>query len=172
MLSPLSMTGLQLIAFSALHLHYEIDMLGRIARGVPPLREQPIYAVDRNVLVESYAIHLRNLVHFLYSDPKGDDVCAVHYVRDPVKWRVARGPIPPVLAQARERTGKQIAHLTARRYEDETTEKTWHPETEVPAVKESLKRFIEHADPTKLAVGVAARVKALPDVWVAGESTT
>ena len=169
--SPSSMTGLELIAFSALHLHYEIDMLGRIAREVAPLREQPIYAVDRNVLVESYAIHLRNLVHFLYADPKGDDVCAVHYVRDPVKWRAARGPMPPVLAQARERTGKQVAHLTARRYEDGTTEKTWHPETEVPAVKESLRRFIEHADPMKLAFEVTARVEALPDLWAGGEST-
>jgi hypothetical protein len=165
------MTDLELTVFSAMHLHYEIDMLVRVAERPLGLRGQPIYTVDRNALVESYAIHLRNLIDFLYASPKGDDVGAVHYVRDVARWGAALGPMPAVLTEARERVGKQIAHLTRRRFEDGAAEKTWHPETEIPAITKSLKLFIEHSDPMKLHSVVTARVEWLPDLWMRGDST-
>jgi hypothetical protein len=159
------MTDLELMSYS-IHVHYEIDMLTKLGRHALSLRGQPAYQFDLNVLVESYAIHLRNLFDFLYKSPVGDDVGAVHYVRDAVAWASARGPEPPVLVAARVRVGKQIAHLTRRRYADGAQEKTWHPKTEIPALVAPLVLFAAHADPLRLHSEVSKAIERLSDLYM------
>jgi hypothetical protein len=92
-------------------------------------------------------------------------VGAVHYVRDVVAWTVALGSKPVVLEEARRRVGKQIAHLTEKRYRDGAPEKEWHPQVEIPAITQARKLFIAYADREKLHSEVIVRVEWLPDLW-------
>ena len=165
----IAMTDLELTAFSAVHLHYEIEMLAKLGRRALSLRRQPVYGFDMNVLVESYAIHLRSLFDFLYKAPSGDDIAAAFYVNDVAAWEFARGSEPPVLVAARERVGKQIAHLTRRRFTDGAPEKNWHVETEMPALTKTLKVFTAHAAPRRLHSQVTILIDSLPDLWTGEE---
>jgi hypothetical protein len=57
-----------------------------------------------NVLVESYAIHLRTLIDFLYANPKQpDDLSAIDYGSGREPWLDARGTTPGPVKVARER---------------------------------------------------------------------
>jgi hypothetical protein len=144
--------------FSAVHLRYEIDMCCRTASllaGGPD-------GVLNNVLVDSYAIHLRALIEFLYSPPrKADDLRAVDFVEVRERWLDARGAISKPLKDAQERAHKQIAHFTKKRFSDGAPEKTWRPGLEISALVAGLQLFLQQADPAKLHPSVSAAVARL-----------
>jgi len=137
----------ELHTFSAKHLHYEIDMCYQAATLLPSAAPENVL---NNVLVESYALHLRNLIEFLYWSPTRDDVNAVHFVKSKTEWWSSRGAIPEVLATAKIRADKQIAHLTKKRFADGAPEKNWTPGTEIAALVDGLRLFLRHADPNRL----------------------
>jgi hypothetical protein len=151
------------MSFSDVHLFHEINMCDRLAREANQIRGHPIYDLLKNAIVESYAIHLRSLIDFLYKDPEGDDVGAVHYVRDVEAWTVARGDRPHVLTDARIRAAKQVAHLTRRRFLDGAPEKNWYPEVEMTALAAPLRVFAQHADPRRLHSAVVSRIEQLQE---------
>ena len=134
--------------FSEAHIYYEIDMLHRTSLRLLG-REDGVY---NNALVESYALHLRNMIEFLYLSPKrDDDVNALHYVKSKSAWLEARGKEPPPgLAAAKIRADKQVAHLTKRRFADGAPEKLWRPGVELPEITTGLALFLEHAKPELL----------------------
>ena len=106
------------------HLHYEVGMLLAVAHGLESgvLCESP----GHNALVESFAIHLRNLVEFLWSDkPKNDQVIAEDYFALPDDWRSVRGAIPEALRAARIRAAKEVTHLTYARLLVTEARKGW-----------------------------------------------
>jgi hypothetical protein len=151
----------QLREFSKVHLHYEIDMCHRAAALLPGAAPEHVL---NNVLVESYALHLRNLIEFLYWPPTRDDVNAVHFVRSETEWVSSRGPTPEILATAKTRADKQIAHLTEKRFADGSPEKNWTPGVEITALVDALRIFLAQADPGRLhsVVGDAtARLEGL-----------
>jgi hypothetical protein len=94
------------------HLRYEIAMLwatgSEIRRGAYPW-------AARNSLVESFALHARNVVDFFFTEPVDDDVVARHFFKDESSWvrvrpeirnhsplqrsaRTKRSPISPTAA--------------------------------------------------------------------------
>src|SRR2546425_8770631 len=83
--------------------------------------------ITKNALVEAFALHLRVLLAFLYSDrQRSDDVCADEFVLDDEAWRRALPAKPESLKTAQQRTGGEIAHLTSRRITGTPPEKGWH----------------------------------------------
>ena len=131
--------------FSRVHLRDEIDMCRKaaslLAGGVAD-------RVLNDVLVDSYAIHLRTLIEFLYgSRSKPDDLRAVDFVTVREPWIHARGSIPQPLKDAQERAHKQLAHFTKKRFAHGALENMWHPGHEIPAVVAGLRLFLRYADP-------------------------
>jgi hypothetical protein len=87
------------------HVRYEIEMCARAAHLL--LAFIPERNSLTNALLESYALHLRNLIEFVYLKPKPpDDVNAVHYVRDKAAWLAARGEAPDFLKAVKPRADK------------------------------------------------------------------
>ena len=111
------------------HLQYEVGMLLATAKALASRRfgtevpaDQPIH----NALVESFAIHARNVLHFL--DPTGakaSDVLAEDFLADPRHWKRERGALPQQLESVRRRVGKQVAHLTYDRSTTTPDDREW-----------------------------------------------
>ncbi len=151
--------------YAADHLSYELTMLYETAAWLvsnPAVRNEPIVM---NALIESFTVHARCLALFLYPEEAKkwpDDVTSDEYVADVQQWRNARGAIPSELKTVIERTGKEIAHLTTKRYPPDAPQKGWSPEAIVRAFFEPLRRFAAHVRPGCLHISVSEFIAALP----------
>ena len=106
------------------HVVYEFDMLDftadwlqRHGRSPPPDYSQQMKV---NAVLESFLVHVRNLIQFLYADRgKGrsfpTDLDARDYVEDVQKWTASRDSIAYAYETAAHRANKRLAHLTAER---------------------------------------------------------
>ena len=88
-------------------------MLHRTATGLATglIGQGPLY----NALIESFAVHLRNLIDFLYeekTEAKPDWIFAQDYFSDPQEWILARPDKSEILKKAEIKAHKQVAHLT------------------------------------------------------------
>ncbi len=70
-----------LLEYSGEHLAYEVQML----RGTAELLRGPeLLRMVSNAVIESFGLHLRNLIEFLYEDmPEVDDLVAGDFFDDP-----------------------------------------------------------------------------------------
>jgi hypothetical protein len=113
----------KLLDYSREHLFYEIWMF-RTTAAI--LAKGGLHPVLKNAVIESFVIHLRNLIDFLYSDnPQPDDVVAADFFDDPKKWSSSRPTMSSTLARARKRANKEIGHLTTRRFPGRDPAKRW-----------------------------------------------
>ena len=105
---------------------YEIRMLGR-TRNMLRQGEVPVAGELHDAVLESFAVHTRNLIEFFFGTPKDrkDDVRAEHFFGDPTRWREIAGDKPPDFAEAQKRANKQISHLTYARVGLTQEEKGW-----------------------------------------------
>jgi hypothetical protein len=106
------------------HLFYEIWMLKTLTQAMASgiAGEGPM----SNALLESFTIHTRALLDFLYADkPKPDDVIAEDYFVSPKKWASIRLEKTEILKTVHRRVGKEIAHLTYSRQEVDPEMKQW-----------------------------------------------
>lgn len=109
------------LAAASEHLHYEFAMLVGTARGLASAVAGD--SVLNNALLESFTLHARALLAFLYADrPRADDVMAEDFVAD---WVSNRPTEPAALAQIQFRVGKEIAHLTYERLSVTDEAKHW-----------------------------------------------
>lgn len=106
------------------HLNYEINMLQDTIKF---LGKENIPTPVEYALLESFAIHARVLIHFLYPSGKidKDDVLAWDFFQrmggKPQDW-----PDEPVsFKTARTRVNKEIAHLTYHRQRVKPEDKGW-----------------------------------------------
>ena len=108
------------------HLFYEFGMFTELARmlGAGILKEQAI----KNAALESFTIHARALLDFLYSkkDPRRDDVIAEDFFEDPLTWTNSRPDKSERVKDVHERVGKEVAHLSYRRQEVTPETKPWY----------------------------------------------
>jgi hypothetical protein len=120
MMTPrLSLTDQELLDYSGEHLLYEIQMFRWLSSKVPAMT----LGVDLSAYLESFAIHLRNLIDFFYDQkPMPDDVVAADFFDDPAKWSV---PISPTLTLAQTRANKEVNHLTLKRKAGLDPDKPW-----------------------------------------------
>ena len=104
-----------------------------------------------NVLIESFVVHLRNLIDFLYLDaPKKTDIVAADFCAAGV-WQSARPSISPVLERARTRANKEIAHLTTDRHAGSPPAKQWEFVALAREVQETLRVFAKTPAPGRLS---------------------
>jgi len=99
---------------SSNHLFYEVWMLTSVANGLASgiAGQGPI----ANALLESFVIHVRAIMDFLYAEkPQSDDVIAEDFFVSPEQWTRIRPALSDVLSQAKRRAGKEVAHLTYAR---------------------------------------------------------
>lgn len=157
------MTPRTLRRFSAEHLRYEIGMFVETATVLAQIMPTQVPKVIKNALVESFAIHVRNLIEFLYlpANPKSDDVTADHYVDNIPAWHAARGKMPKDLVRAKRRANKQIAHLTRARYQGQARQKQWNLLRLRDLLVPRLKKFARHASPRKIAPVVRSLIESL-----------
>jgi hypothetical protein len=106
------------------HLHYEYSML----IGLANVQFTGAFGVGiiNNALLESFSVHSRILLHFLYSrKPREDDVIAEDFLDDEDIWLSNRPQKSETLEAIHRRVGKEVAHLTYARHDVTPETKPW-----------------------------------------------
>jgi hypothetical protein len=152
-----------LLAYSEEHVLYEFDMflwLAQVFGSKEKLRVPPAVfdAWLSNVLIESFVVHLRNVIDFLYPvKPKHTDIVAANFF-DPGALKLPE--ISETLKTARVRANKEIAHLTTDRITGNPPKKVWNIKSIVNEVWPLLNLFAEKALATRLSPRVSAVIAA------------
>ncbi len=133
---PIALTDDELSDYADHHLTYELYMLLWTASMLIPLRglsdHTPIPRIIHDSLLESFSIHARNLVDFLYihSDKnrqdKASDVIVQDYIAPEAPLRNALPKITGALSIVNQKANKQVAHLTHDRISYEQEGKGWN----------------------------------------------
>ncbi len=124
------------------HIIYELNMLIAVSNGLA----SGVFgkSVLNNSIVESFAIHSRNLIDFLWPEkPKNDHVIAEDYFRNSEEWEKIRAPLPDILRKARIRAHKEIAHLSYDRIKVKKDEKPWDFISISKLISDSMDRFLK-----------------------------
>lgn len=146
----MELTDDKLREFSAEHVSYEIHMLFRSALGFGAVIGDSFEAhTVRNALMQSFAIHARNLIGFLYQNPKSDDASASHYLKDPEEWSATEKPVVP--DHVKGRVNKEVTHLTYKRLEVPPEKKPWPFMETLTPLSACLDLWAAKADPNRLA---------------------
>lgn len=123
------------------HLGYEIDMLLRVEDALVAVHKGEELHGERlqtihNALLESFGIHARCLIDFLYRDSpmKPDDALAADFFDERTPWADTRLPKTPDLDAINSRVAKEIAHLTYHRTKQEPPDKNWN----VPKIRDEI----------------------------------
>lgn len=83
--------------------------------------------VINNAILESFAIHVRVLIYFFYSEkPQRDDVVAEDFFSNSEEWIRIRPEITVLLRTAKRRADKEVAHLTYTRNKVTPEQKPWN----------------------------------------------
>ena len=136
------------------HLVYEIDMYHKAARKIadPAVQRDPVV---RNAVIESAAIHTRNLLKFFFDDrPRNSDMVAGDFFEKTEDWaaiqaRVLNGATIDVILK---RESKEVVHLTYDRLDVDPNDKGWRdPLNETHAIlREAYHRFLANACESRL----------------------
>jgi hypothetical protein len=127
----------------------------------------------KNALVESFTIHTRALMDFLYvGNPRDTDVVVTDFFTEEEWRRMSAAPEPdppwrtpsnvrsnkehPVLVEARRRTSKEIAHLTYNRLDRIGDDKLWPTAEIVDALSTDLGRFVDQVPAERVVDGFKA----------------
>ena len=162
------------------HLFYEVWMLEDLPRCLALELAQELSA--QNALLESFTIHARALLAFLYppDNPRKSDVLAEDFFDDPEEWNRLRPPKAAVLDQVNTRVGREIAHLTYNRQEGTPEAKKWPIPEIARAIHSVVRLFLQTVPRDRLggrwesppsAVGMLAGASEI-DVSSAGRTCT
>jgi hypothetical protein len=133
----------ELIAYSGEHLLYELQYFLVTAKELAR-HDKPSPMVS--VLIESFGIHLRNLIDFFYTPrAKEDDVIASDFCP---RWNET---ISSTLKAAKERANKELNHLTLQRTSGFDPSKPWDVVGLFNEVSGVAKAFAGRAPQTKLS---------------------
>jgi hypothetical protein len=145
-----------LLKYSQEHLFYEFDMLLQTSILIWFTKREP--GVVGNVLLESFTIHLRNVIAFLYDKkPRESDVAASDFCVD--RWVPAASSGSEVVA--RKRADKEIVHLTSGRLWPDDPEKPWNTADALLSLGPGLEAFDRKAVDARLAGNARARLRDL-----------
>ena len=130
-------------------LYYEVSMLRvtaiTFASDIFGENVSPIL----NAVLESFAVHVRVLIDFFYSEnPRKDDIIAEHFFLTPNRWQGIRPPKSETLVKAKTRANKLLAHLTYTRLK-ENLDKRW-PVAEIMKDIENVLDFFLQNVPKEL----------------------
>lgn len=116
--------------YSEQHICYELDMLQwstiALLKIIPDTNgTDPNLIFCKNALLETFAIHSRNLIDFLYPPEKvhKTDVTIRNYVDEKGHQQIQKRN--DLLEEAKTKANKQVAHLTTDRITYEKEGKGW-----------------------------------------------
>jgi hypothetical protein len=133
---------------------YEVRTFVDIARRLKDLPRDADRA-DANAVIESFALHFRNLADFLWKQPSGTDVGARHFAPG---W----APDTPRPGDLIQRVGEEIAHLTTFRRSGDHPDKRWKVADCIRTLRRPLADFVRDAEAAgPLPVDLAAAVASL-----------
>jgi len=136
------------------HLGYEYHMFTQLA--IYLAQGSLADPVLHNAALESFIIHTRNILDFLYptskvvGNDKYDDIIADDYFDDPSQWYQIRLEKSASLTQAHQRAHKEVAHLTYSRIGLTEAAKKWHFLAIAQEVSAMFDRFLESAPADRL----------------------
>jgi hypothetical protein len=107
------------------HLFYEIWMLQSLARGMASgvFGEGPA----NNAVLESFVVHVRNLIYFLFAEkPKGDHVVAADFFDSQDVWEAIQPEKTDLIKASEIRAHKEVAHLSYDRIKVTPEAKPWN----------------------------------------------
>jgi hypothetical protein len=134
------------------HLNYEVEMtFGLIALLLDSTFWEPRWRAAHNAQVESFTIHVRQLIDFFWKDdPRKDDATAADYFA-PGEWHRLRPKRSRVIDEAMHRKiGSGVAHLTYGRAQSTVEDKQW-PFVEIgQALVPAVFCFLDNVDRSKL----------------------
>jgi hypothetical protein len=148
-------TNEYLIDYSSEHLYYELCQIKAIVNALANDSLEHLNTIGfqtnliQNLLVEGFALHLRNIIDFLYppSSPRPTDVVASDFCQ-PGTWPPQN--MSQSLIDAHTRANKEIAHLTTNRSLLNNLSREWQYNRFYLEVKTILHCFLLLADRNKL----------------------
>jgi hypothetical protein len=152
----------QLLAYSKEHLYYEIDMFFRVGMQLSQsdwASQEPTVVASRNALIESFLIHLRNLLLFLYPyGAEDEDVISDDFFEKPIEdWKRKRTTESGTFREARARASHEVCHLTVSR---QPLQKWLFAEL-MQELKPVLQIFVDNASTTRLDGAVKTMVESI-----------
>jgi hypothetical protein len=146
-------TDQQLLDFSEEHLMYELNILQWLADAISKTEK----GFQLSAYLESFAVHLRGLIDFLYTDPKNareDDLVAADFFGSPATW--SPGELSATLDKARKRMNKEVGHITYQRKTGMHPDKPWPISALFKEILPVLRKFATEASGKKLHAKVLA----------------
>jgi hypothetical protein len=120
---------------------------------------QPDVAIVlHNAMMESFVLHLRNLLDFFYTPPRKTDMRATMFYES--------GHLPPdfppesaVLNTAHRRAHKEMSHITTERHWEGDPAKLWEFHRLLGEIKPLVERFLQTASAARLHPDFVQQVK-------------
>ena len=141
---------------------YEIDML-RATASFLSASWSATDQVTRYAYLESFVVHLRNLIDFLYPprNRQPDDILSDDYVSRVTEWKATRPAMAPLLRDAKCRANKLGAHLSYRRAD---MDKAWEWAAILAQLQPVINCFLDHVPEDRKAwfAGAGLEVPAGP----------
>jgi len=140
--------------YSREHLLYEVGMffqLGRLLMTGPFLATPPEAAVVmHNAALEAFAIHLRNLLDFFYTQKpfKTDVIAAMFY--DAGKLPADFPSKSSMLITVHLKAHKELRHLTTERHPEGSLERDWKLHLLMMEIKQLFEKFLLTASSARL----------------------
>ena len=153
--------------YSDEHIAYEVErffwLAGLLADSSTTLSAPTINDTLRlnHSLIEAFALHLRNLLEFLYDKKAGDHIVAAQFC-NPGVWERERKAKPSVLGKAWGRANEEVAHLTDKRKSGYAPEKWWPFKEIVCEIKPLILRLRANASPDRLSPKVVEAIDTKP----------
>jgi len=123
------------------HLYYEFWMLGVALWFFLHPRSQQ----ETNIAIESFGIHARVLVDFLFGQSGSQtDVLAIDFLDDEQSWSKLINSKKTLCDYIKLRTGKEITHLTTNRLNITVEQKEWDCEDVYQQIKELFVEFLKY----------------------------
>lgn len=131
--------------------YYEYWMLNSLAQSLA----SGIFGESalNNAALESFTIHARVLLDFLYAqNPHLDDVIAEDYFDEPMQWRKVRSKKTATLNIVHLRVGKEVAHLSYERLDVTAEAKRWEFTQIANDINYTFSIFLRNVDEIRLAL--------------------
>jgi hypothetical protein len=140
------------------HLLYELQMTFMLASRLDGGAGTVLNVNARNAEVEAFAIHLRQLIEFLWIEQPQTEAWRNAFAADYFesgRWRQLRPARPEALGRDFHKSiGWGAAHLTYDRADVTGNDAWWQVRVHVIPLARAAECFVENVDPDELAPGV------------------
>lgn len=150
----------QLIEFSDEHLLYEVQMLYGSASA---LMDGISNWALKMASLEAFAIHLRNMLDFLYppDSMRDDSAIAEDFFDDPSVWKNQRPQKTQLLIDSHQRTHKEVAHRTYARMAVALTAKPWKCLEILEDLTPALSKFAQFCPRSRIGPNLLSTITQL-----------